>query len=369
MNGNLLHNLGDRIDNRYEIIRFVGEGGMQQVYCAMDLVLNREVALKLPKNPSAKKRFKRSAVVSARVNHPNVAKTLDYLETGGSSGTGGSSYLIEEFIAGQDLKEGLLRQLGVVDPYLTAKIFHYLAKGIATSHGAGVVHRDLKPDNVMFIGDFNLLEIKITDFGIAKMAQEEIANLNVDDSSTMSNSETIKGALPYMAPEMIQDSPNADKPSDIWALGAMMYELISGQKPFGFGYNAIFKILSAKEPEKPQYIDKSLQFQPLGNEVYQLIIQCLNKAPEDRPTAEDLVQECEKLCYPVVERKTGTCNNFKGNYGFINSDDGEKVFFHLDSVYGNKPAIGSRVCFSAFPGSPHPRAHPVVLIQGVNTNL
>jgi serine/threonine-protein kinase len=151
----------------------------------------------------------------------------------------------------------------------------------------------------------------------------------------------------------------------------MMYELISGQKPFGFGLTAVPNILTATKPEKPQYIGQNLQFQSLGNELYELITQCLNKAPEDRPTAEDLVQKCENLCYPVVERKTGKCDDLhsKWNYGFIKGDDGEKVFFHLDSVYGNKPAIGSRVCFSAFPGSPHPRAHPVVLIQGVNTNL
>ena len=170
MIGNKIHSVGDLIDNRYEILYFVGEGGMQQVYCALDSVLHKEVALKVPKNSSAQKRFKQSAIVSAKVNHPNVAKTLDYIETDSSP------YLIEEFILGKDLKEGLLQQLGIVDPYLTAKILHYLAKGVAASHNAGVIHRDLKPSNIMFAGEFNLSEIKITDFGIAKMAEEEIVN-------------------------------------------------------------------------------------------------------------------------------------------------------------------------------------------------
>ena len=364
MTGNQIHNIGDLVDNRYEILRFVGEGGMQQVYCARDLVLRREVALKLPKNSSAKKRFKRSAVVSAKVNHPNVAKTLDYLETDSSP------YLVEEFISGKDLKEGLLQQLGIVDPYLTAKILHYLAKGVAASHNAGVIHRDLKPSNVMFSGDFNLSEIKITDFGIAKMAEEEIVNAVEGGESSTSASATVMGALPYMAPEMIREARKAGKPSDIWAIGAMIYELMSGQKPFGSGLNAVPTILAAIPPQKPGYIDKNLQFQSLGNELYRLIIECLNGHPEARPTADELVQRCEKLCYPVVERQIGICQSLHSNYdwGLIQSDGGDTIFFHFDSIYGNKPTVGSRVCFSAFPGLPYPRAHPVVLIEGVNTN-
>ena len=364
MTENLIHKVGDRISNRYEIIRFVGEGGMQQVYRALDLVINRQVALKLPKNSSAQKRFRRSAVVSAKVNHPNVAKTLDYLETESSP------YLIEEFIDGKDIKEGILQQLGMVDPYLTAKILHYLAKGVAASHDAGVIHRDLKPSNVMFSGNFNLSEIKITDFGIAKMAEEEIINAVEGGESSTSASATVMGALPYMAPEMIQDSRNAGKPSDIWALGAMMYELLSGFKPFGFGLTAVPNILLATPPQKPQQIDKNLQFQSLGNELYEIILSCLNKSPENRPTAQELIQKCEKLCYPVVERKTGRVTSLlRGNQGFIQSDEGETIFFHFDSVYGNKPCVGSRVCFSAFAGTPRPRAHPVILIQGINSHL
>lgn len=360
-----IHSIGDQIDNRYEVRRFVGEGGMQQVYCALDLVLRREVALKVPKNSSAQKRFRRSAVVSAKVNHPNVAKTLDYIETDSSP------YLIEEFISGKDLKEGLLQQLGIVDPYLTAKILHYLAKGIAASHNAGVIHRDLKPSNIMFVGEFNLSEIKITDFGIAKMAEEEIINAVEGGESSTSASATVMGALPYMAPEMIREARKAGKPSDIWALGAMMYELLSGQKPFGFGLTAVPNILAATPPQKPSFIDEKLQFKSLGNELYALILECLNENPEVRPIADDLVQRCEDLCYPVVERQIGTCIDLHPNrsWGKISSDNGETIFFHFDSVYGNKPTLDSRVCFSAFPGSPDQRAHPVVVIQGVNTNL
>lgn len=359
MNEKQIHNNGDLINDRYEVIQFVGEGGMQQVYRVKDLVIGREVALKLPKNTSAQKRFKRSAIVSAKINHPNVAKTLDYLETDLSP------YLVEEFISGADLKEGLLQPLGVVDPYLTAKILHYLAKGVAASHNVGVIHRDLKPSNVMFVGGFNLSEVKITDFGIAKMAEEEIVEAVEGGDSSTTASATVMGALPYMAPEMITNSRHADKPADVWALGAMMYELVSGKKPFGVGLSAVPNILEAEPPNKPIDIDRKLQFKPLGNELYTLILRCLDKDPDHRPTAAQLVDECEKLCYPVVERQTGRCTDIhqKYNWGLIKSDDGSTVFFHFDSIYGKKPSIDSRVCFSAFPGSPYPRAHPVVLIQ------
>lgn len=358
-----IHTVGELIDNRYEILRFVGEGGMQQVYCASDSVLGREVALKVPKSSSAQKRFKRSAVVSARVNHPNVAKTLDYIETNSSP------YLIEEFISGKDLKEGLLQQLRVVDPYLTAKILHYLAKGVSASHNAGVIHRDLKPSNIMVAGEFNLSEIKITDFGIAKMAEEEIINAVEGGESSTSASATVMGALPYMAPEMIKDARKAGKPSDVWALGAMMYELLSGQKPFGFGLTVIRNILEDPAPQKPRFIDAKIQFQSLGNELYTLILECLDKDPVNRPTADDLVQRCEDLCYPVAERQIGTCSYLhpQRSWGKIVSNKME-IFFHFDSVYGDKPTLGSQVCFSAFPGSPFQRAHPVIVIKAATAS-
>ena len=261
--------------------------------------------------------------------------------------------------------QGLLQKLGLVDPYLTAKIFHYLAKGLAASHNAGVIHRDLKPSNVMIVGSYNLSAIKITDFGIAKMAEEEIISAVEGGESSTSASATVMGALPYMAPEMIRDARSAGKSSDIWALGAMMYELISGKKPFGVGLTVIRNILEDPPPEKPIFIAQKIQFQSLGDALYTLILECLDKEPENRPTADNLVEKCEKLCYPVVERQTGTCSYLhpKYSWGTIRGDSGNMIFFHFDSVYGSKPTVGSRVCFSAFPGSPNPRAHPIVAIQ------
>jgi serine/threonine-protein kinase len=163
-----IHDPGDVVGERYEVVEFIGEGGMQEVYRASDKLLRRSVALKAPKNASAKKRFQRSAVFSARINHPNVAKTLDYFEAPERA------YLIEECVDGKDLGRVLVEFFAFLDPYLAAMVFHHLARGIAASHHSDVIHRDLKPNNVMIVGGEYFGGVKITDFGIAKMAQEEI---------------------------------------------------------------------------------------------------------------------------------------------------------------------------------------------------
>ena len=170
-----IHNPGDVIGGRYEIERYVSEGGMQEVYGARDILLSRTVALKTPKTKSARKRFQRSASTSASINHANVAKTFDYLEEDGRY------YLVEELIEGADLGQIMRDDLDRVDPYLCAHVLHHLAKGLAASHHAGVVHRDLKPSNIMVGGRMAFENIKITDFGIAKMAEAELAVVDGGD--------------------------------------------------------------------------------------------------------------------------------------------------------------------------------------------
>jgi serine/threonine-protein kinase len=351
------HNTGDLIQGRYEIIDNIGEGGMQIVYAAMDRILHRKVALKTPKNDSAKKRFKRSAIVSARINHPNVAKTLDYLEEGHRQ------YLVEELIEGTDLDKAFLRNTKCLDPYLAARVFHYLAKGLAASHHVGVIHRDLKPTNVMVTGGFQIDEIKITDFGIAKMADQEIVEAVEGGDDSISASATVVGALPYMAPEAIDTPKEVGTPADVWSIGAMMFELLTGAKPFGVGLKVIAKILEAKPPEFPTFLTSNAQFAPLSNQLIQIVLQCLQKEPSARPTADALVEQCGTLCYPVETRCIGTVRDIlHGSWGFIDVE-GEDVFFHLDCVYGDRPQSGDNVMLSKFRGGGAWRALPVVKLQ------
>jgi len=342
-------NTGDTVGGRYEIRGYVGAGGMQYVYRAHDTITGRIVALKTPKNRSAVKRFKRSAIVAAKVNHPNVAKTLDYLKEADAR------YLIEEFIEGEDLQAALLQRTNFVDPYSAAKVFHHLAKGVAAAHHAGVVHRDLKPTNIMVVGGYSLGEIKVTDFGIAKMAGEELIEAAEGGNETLSASQTAVGALPYMAPEVIESPREVASPADIWSVGAMMYHLLCGEPPYGTGLRAVSKIVAAAVPPCPKFLTTNTQFAPLA---------CLKKDPKDRPSADSLVSKCGKLCYSPGERREGLVHRIDyGSYGFIATTHGD-VFFHVSSLYGpGKISVGDPVVFAAYSGGGAPRAHPIVVMN------
>jgi serine/threonine protein kinase len=355
-----LHKKGDIVGGRYAIATFRGEGGMQQVYRADDSVFSRKVALKTPKNPSGTKRFKRSAIVSARVNHPNVAKTLDYISVEDDQ------YLIEEYINGVDLRE-FIDVFFCLDPYLAGHLFHHIVKGVAASHRVGVFHRDLKPSNVMISRQLWPELIKVTDFGIAKMAQEELEEaieLGIDKSVT--TSATLVGALPYMAPEMILDPKGANLPADIWALGAMLFEFMTGMKPFGAGHVAIANIIGGKLSAKPEPPNNSKQFQIGFDNLWELVLSCLKKKPEDRPTADHLVAQCSDLCYSLQDREVGTVKRYGsdvGDFGFIRRSGQSDVFFHHDSFYGTAPAVGQIVAFASFASANARRAHPVLLMK------
>lgn len=345
--------------SRYRIKRFVDEGGMQQVFEATDLAFKRDVAVKVPKNTTAEKRFERSARMSARINHPNVAKTLDYFEEAGRP------HLVEEFIGGIDLGDCLDDSFDYLDPHLAAHVIHHIAKGVAASHHADVLHRDLKPSNIMVSSDPSMKILKITDFGIAKMAEEEISDAFKEQSS-ITGSQTVMGALPYMAPEMVESPKKAKLPADIWAIGAILYRLVSGTPPYGTGLSAVVKITTASPPSKPFLFSRRAQFALLEEELWTIVLACLQKDPNARPKADDLVSMCSKLCYSDAPRETGTIESFAegtGAWGKIRTDAGSMIFFHQDSFYGTKPKADSRVNVAAFPGSPYPRAFPVLPVK------
>lgn len=351
-------NQGEILCNRYSVNELIGEGGMQLVYEAHDLTMDRRVALKTPKNRSGEKRFQRSAILSAKVTHPCVAKTLDYFESHNSQ------FLVEELVIGEDLQAAIIRKLHLIDPFLTAKIIHCLAKGLAASHHAGVVHRDIKPSNIMIEGGFSVKAVKITDFGIAKMAEEELAEAVDGGAATITGSKTMIGALPYMAPEMIEDPRSAGAPSDVWAIGALLFELLCGEKPYGTGLRAVPNILDAAPPQRPAFLSRNPQFSPLANELFDIVLSCLAKDPNDRPTADALVQRCSQLWYSDAERRSGYINNIYYSHGFITEDvTGARIFYNFNNVYGDLPGQYDRVCYSAFPGGGCDRAYPVVIIS------
>lgn len=352
MTGNL--NKGDIIGDRYEIESYINSGGMQDVYRAKDTYFEVSVALKSPKEETAVKRFQRSASVGALINHPNVAKTLDYVSVGDRG------FLIEELVDGSDLSRLIPSRLPYLPPGPASRLLHRLSKGLAASHRAGVVHRDLKPGNIMISGDLKLLDAKITDFGIATMAEGEIGPW-AEGADKGTQSRTILGAIPYMAPESIFDFKHSGQPADVWALAAIIYELVSGSRPFGKGNEALGKIFTATPPVIPAQFD-NLQFKAAGNELYETLTACFAKEPGSRLTADQLVERCNTLCYSEEEYETGTITVRRNGYaGFIGADHGRDLMYHRDSFYGDQShAAGDRLWFARHPGGNNDRAMPVV---------
>jgi eukaryotic-like serine/threonine-protein kinase len=217
----------------------------------------------------------------------------------------------------------------------------------------------------MVSNDAGLRSVKITDFGIAKMAEEELFEAFKDEGST-TGSQTAMGALPYMAPEIIQPSHTAGLPADIWAVGSMLYQFLTGDPPFGRGLQAVPNIVSGKLPERPVVLGAADQFGLLANELWEIVQRCLKQDPSARPSADELLEACSELCYSASPRRTGAIEMFRfkgGAWGNIEGDDGSNIFFHAASYYGSRPKAGRRVSFSAFPGSPNPRAFPVLPLR------
>ncbi|WP_395543728.1 serine/threonine-protein kinase [Neotabrizicola sp. sgz301269] len=352
---------GKVLANRYEIVRHIGRGGMQEVFLAKDLLLGMDVALKTPQAGQVARRFQKSAIVAAMVNHHNVAKTYDYFEEGGEY------FLIEEFVDGVTL-DRMIARYGAVEPHLAARIFYQLSKGVGASHHAGVVHRDLKPSNIMVGDASNFSDLKVTDFGIATLTEEVFSEAAKNGELTRSTSKTIQGAIPYMAPEIMLSAPGtqAEPPSDIWALGAMMFQILTDEYPFGVFLAAAANVQNNNRAPWPAFMIENLQYRPLVLNLQELVESCLQQKPEDRPSADQLKLAIAELCYINAPRSSGVFDkNIQNGYsGFVNSGR-NSVFYSIESVYGkNRPSERNRdVYFASFPGSPRARAHPIAVLK------
>lgn len=365
---------GNVLVERYRILNFLAAGGMQDVYVCFDMALDRQVVLKTPKQGIQDRRFKRGAEMGARINHPNVAATFDYFEDDSST------FMIEEYIEGQDLGKLLSSVFFFMDPSLAAHVIHHIARALHEAHRADICHRDLKPSNIMASSNAGLDVIKLTDFGIAKLAENEIAtemeNFN-KDSSTLTSSNTLLGAVPYMAPECWSNWTDAGQPMDVWALGCIGYQLLTGKLPFGSGRDAIAKVVRAEQLgvklDKPTWFDKHPNTKQLEQELWSIIEACIQVDPVSRPTAEEVIEKCDNLCYSSITRQIGTVEKFPLKYpnggtaygGFVVDNlTHQSGYFHGTDFYGDvQPTSGQHINFSAYPGTPNPRCSPVLLVR------
>jgi eukaryotic-like serine/threonine-protein kinase len=210
---------GPTLDGRYQLGSLLGVGGMARVYLATDRVLERQVAVKVLSPPYAQdpvfvERFRREARSAARLSHPNIVAVFD------SGSDAGDHYLVMEYVAGQSLAELLARQ-GRLAPRLAAELAVEVCAALAAAHAQGLVHRDVKPANVL-VGDDG--QVKVTDFGIVKAAA----------TATLTGTGTVLGTAAYLSPEQAQGGP-VDARSDLYSLGCVLYELLCGTPPFGSG--------------------------------------------------------------------------------------------------------------------------------------
>ena len=209
-------NPGYEIGHRYRIIRSLGEGGMANVYLAHDMVLDRDVSVKLLRldlrdDPSTKRRFHREAMAATQLNDPHIVGIYDVGEDHGLQ------YMVMQYVKGTDLKAYIRKHYPIPLPQVI-DIMEQVLSAVATAHAHGIIHRDLKPQNILIDENKN---VKITDFGIAVAVSQ--------DSLTQTN--TLMGSVHYLSPEQARGSI-ATKQSDIYSLGIILFELLTGKVPF-----------------------------------------------------------------------------------------------------------------------------------------
>jgi eukaryotic-like serine/threonine-protein kinase len=278
---------------QYEILSPVGAGSMGEVYRARDTQLDREVAIKvLPDLVSSSRdrllRFEQEAKAAAALNHPNI---LAVYQMGSHEGV---PYLVSELLEGKTLAEAIRR-----GPLPLRKTLDYgiqIAQGLAAAHERGIVHRDLKPDNLFVTKEGR---VKILDFGLAKLPEKK--ETSIAQAPTVTLPGVAMGTVGYMSPEQVRGQPT-DHRTDIFALGAILYEMVMGTRSFHKPTEA--DTISAILNEEPPAISQLSPETPVG--VERVIRRCLEKNPEQRfQSASDLAFALEALLDPSSSTSSG----------------------------------------------------------------
>lgn len=266
--GNVLE-IGKKIGERYKVIRLIGTGGMANVYLGHDLILDRDVAVKVLRfdfqnNTDALRRFQREALSATQLVHQNIVSVYDVDEENGLQ------YIVMEYVKGTDLKKHIENN-GKVSPENSIHIMNQVLSAIALAHQNRIIHRDIKPQNILIDEDNH---IKVTDFGIAVALS--------DTSITQTN--TLLGSVHYLSPEQARGGMATIK-SDIYALGIVLYELLSGEVPFD-GESAVSVALKHFQEEMPSIREKNPE---ISQSLENIILKATAKEPVDR------YQSCEEM--------------------------------------------------------------------------
>lgn len=253
---------GQKINDRYEILKILGEGGMANVYLAYDTILDRKVAVKVLRGDLANdekfvRRFQREALAASSLSHPNIVEMYDVGEDDGSF------YIVMEYVEGKNLKQ-LIKKRGALTVSEVIDIMHQLTDGLAHAHDLYIIHRDIKPQNILIL-DNGL--VKITDFGIAMAL----------NSSQLTQTNSIMGSVHYLPPEQAAGKGSTIK-SDVYSLGILMYELLTGKLPFK-GENAVEIALKHMKDPIPGVIK---EMDNIPQSIENIIIKATAKNPKNR---------------------------------------------------------------------------------------
>ena len=268
-------NVGQRLGDRYDLEELVGGGGMSRVYRARDVVLERDVAVKVlheqfSRDPEYVERFRREARAIARLSHPNIVTVIDRGEVDGRQ------YIVFEHVPGETLKELIARE-GQLPVEQALSLAHQVGRALAFAHEAGLVHRDIKPQNVLVDPDG---AAKVTDFGIAR-------TLDLDEALTETG--TVLGTSHYLAPEQASGE-QVDERSDQYSLGVVLYELLTGEVPYP-GPNAMAVAMRHLRDPIPSVRAKRLDVSP---RVDAIVARAMAKRPRDRfPSMEAMLAALE----------------------------------------------------------------------------
>ena len=277
-----LDRLKTALADRYAIEREVGSGGMATVYLAEDLKHHRKVAVKVLRSDLAAalgaERFLREIEIAAQLQHPHILTLID------SGEADGFLYYIMPFVEGESLRAKLAREreLPIAE---AARILRDVVDALAHAHAHGVVHRDIKPDNVLLSGHHAV----VTDFGVAKAVSEATGR------NQLTTAGVALGTPAYMAPEQAVADPHIDHRADIYAIGALAYELLTGRPPF-IGDNAQ-QVLAAHVTDPPDPVTRYRETVPPA--LADLVMRCLAKKPADRwQSTAELLPHIETFTTP-----------------------------------------------------------------------
>ena len=272
--------IGSEVDGRYRVVELIGEGGMGKVYLAEHIEIGKRVALKVlhpsySRMPDLVERFRREARAASKIGHPNI---VDVTDSGATAD--GSVYFVMEYLEGVELGSVIERE-GALDVARALRITGQICRALSAAHREGIIHRDLKPENIFLIARGGEADVvKVLDFGIAKTTEAEAARERRLTSPGMA-----MGTPEYMAPEQAAGRP-ADARTDIYSLGAIMYEMVTGVPPYqGDNFMEILTKKATVDPPGPVTIRPDLPEQ-----VSDLVMAAMSRNPDTRPQTMDSLE-------------------------------------------------------------------------------